>query len=80
MFNLFKRKQKRESSILFEDLDGNPLSEGDIVEALRYELGKSKIIKEEGELYYQSIEKGDKVSYIKMIDAATKRQKVYKEI
>jgi hypothetical protein len=80
MFNWFKKsKSKSGKGILLEDLEGNPLQPGDIVNALRYDLGPSRIIEENGEWFYVSEEKGEKVSYVRMIDAATKRQKVLKQ-
>ena len=73
MFGLFKSK-KKEISLL--DLDGNPLAEGDVVENLRYDLGESRLIKTEEGLVYESIADGRQVSWVRMIDAATERQKV----
>ena len=60
------------------DLDQNPLKAGDIVDALRYDLGKSKIIKTEKGLAYESLETGKVVLWHLMIDAATELQKVRK--
>ncbi|OJJ20795.1 hypothetical protein BKI52_09430 [marine bacterium AO1-C] len=60
------------------DLNQNPLQEGDLVEALRYDLGKSRIVIEDDMVYYESVESGERVSWIKMIDAATEFQKVKK--
>ncbi|HAS42388.1 MAG TPA: hypothetical protein DCS93_18060 [Microscillaceae bacterium] len=60
------------------DLDQNPLQEGDLVQALRYDLGKSKIVMEDDMIYYESLESGERVSWVKMIDAATEFQKVKK--
>ena len=73
------RKSNKSGGILLEDLSGNPLREGDIVESLRYDLGISKIIVDEGEWFYVSEKTGERVSYVRMIDAATKRQKVHKK-
>ena len=72
MFGLFKKKKKLE---LF-DLDGNPLSEGDIVENFRYDLGECRLIKTEEGFEYESLADGRRVSWLRMIDAATERQKV----
>ena len=54
------------------------VQEGDEVESLRYDLGKCVLIKEEETFYYESLETGEKISWIKMIDAATEFQKVRK--
>ena len=78
MFNFFKKKKKQKSSIALVDLNGNPLQEGDLVEALRYDLGTAKLIKEEDLYMYESSETGQRVSYLKMIDAVTTYQKVKK--
>lgn len=77
MFGLFKKKEKDNLPIL-TDLDDNPLAQGDIVEALRYELGKCRIILVDKVYYYQSIDSGKQVSWLKMIDASSDRQKVKK--
>lgn len=74
MFKLFKKKKK----IQLKDLNGNPLSAGDKVESLRYELGICTLIESENGFEYQSESTGQKVSYAKMIDAATTFQKVKK--
>ena len=75
MFKLFAKKKK---PIQLNDLNGNPLFEGDKVESLRYELGICKLIKSENGFEYESESTGQKVSYAKMIDAATTFQKVKK--
>lgn len=80
MLNWFRKSKDKGSKGLFmEDLEGNPLHPGDMVDALRYDLGTSKIIEENGEWFYISEKNGNKVSYVRMIDAATKRQKVMKK-
>jgi len=54
------RNKKKESLPAMHDLDGKQLKEGDVVESLRYELGKCRIIKN-GEMYlYESLESGKK--------------------
>lgn len=73
MFELFKRKRKE---IALNDLEGNPIKDGDIVKSLRYELGDCRLVKTESGFEYQSLSTGEKVSWLKMIDAATERQKV----
>ena len=77
MFGLFKKKKKE--LVLF-DLEGNPLAEGDIVLSLRYDMGECKLVKTEDGFEYQSIERDTKVTWLKMIDAATERQKVRKKL
>ena len=79
MFQLFKRnssKKKRQPKLA--DLDGNPLKEGDVVESLRYEMGKCKILVAEDGYVYESLDTGKRVSWAKMIDATTENQKVRK--
>jgi len=61
------------------DLNEQRLQPGDVVEALRYELGRSDIIEEDGHIYYVSKATGKRVSYCLMVDAITERQKVKKE-
>ena len=72
MFNFLKKKKERQ----LYDLDGQLLQDGDLVLSLRYDLGECRIIKTDEGIEYHSLETGDKVSWIKMIDAATERQKV----
>ncbi len=75
---IFKRKTIKKSDVNFVDLDGMPLKEGDKVLSLRYDLGECKIIKTEVGLAYESIEKKTIISWAKMVDAASKNQKVRK--
>jgi hypothetical protein len=75
MAGFFSRKSDK-SKIRFVDLDGQPLKEGDTVMSLRYDMGESRIIKTEEGLAYESLKTGEKVSYTRMIDAATGYQKV----
>lgn len=77
MFGLFKKKKKE--LVLF-DLEGNPLADGDIVLSLRYDMGECKLVKTENGYEYQSIEGDTKMTWRKMIDAATERQKVRKKL
>ena len=72
MFGLFKKKKE----LILLDLEGNQINEGDIVESLRYDLGECKLVKVEDSFEYESITDGERVSWLKMIDAATERQKV----
>ena len=60
------------------DLNDNPLKEGDIVLSHRYELGECKIVNTENGIEYESISSGKRVSWLRMIDAATEKQKVDK--
>jgi len=79
MFGLLKKNRKNnKSKIQLVDLNANPLSEGDVVLSLRYELGKCKIKTGENGFEYESIETGKRVNWTLMIDAATERQKVEK--
>lgn len=74
-FNLFKKKKKKKQ---LQDLFGNLLYPGDKVESLRYDLGECILIDGENGFEYESLKNGEKVSYAKMIDAATSYQKVRK--
>lgn len=79
MFGFFKKKNKeKQSSVLLVDINGTPLQTGDYVDCFRYGLGKSKLIKEGMLYYYKSEENGQKMSYLKMVDAVTGYQKVRK--
>jgi hypothetical protein len=80
MFNFFKKKGKsdKSSNLRMVDLDQNPLKPGDMVEALRYDLGTSKVIETEKGLAYESVESGKVVTWHLMVDAATEFQKVKK--
>ena len=77
MFGLFKKKKKE---ITLFDLEGNALEEGDLVLSLRYDMGECKLVKTENGFEYQSVESDAKMSWLKMIDAATERQKVRKKV
>jgi len=82
MFKLFRKKSKiiksRGNKPQFVDFFGNPLKEGDVVESMRYDLGKCKIIKAEKGFIYESLESGEQMNWLKMIDASTSFQKVKK--
>ena len=73
MFGLFKKSKKE---VVLLDLDGNQLSDGDLVDNLRYEMGESRLIRTEEGFEYESLKDGRRVSWRRMIDAATERQKV----
>jgi hypothetical protein len=77
MAGLFSKKSGR-SKLRFVDLEGQPLSEGDTVLSLRYELGECRILNTEQGMVYESLASGKQMSYVKMIDAATGYQKVRK--
>ena len=76
MFGIFKKKKKE---LVLYDLEGNALEEGDIVLSLRYDMGECRLVKTENGFEYQSLEDDSKMSWLKMIDAATERQKVRKK-
>jgi hypothetical protein len=80
MFDFFKRKSRNNgtSNPQMADLDRNPLKPGDMVDALRYDLGKSKVIQTEKGLAYESLKTGKIVTWHLMVDAATELQKVRK--
>jgi hypothetical protein len=87
MLNLFKKLftpvEKSNGSTgqpvpQMNDLNGEPLAEGDFVLSLRYELGKCQLVKLNGIWHYHSSENGQQVSWARMIDAATGFQKVTK--
>ena len=76
MFGLFKKKPKEKQPPKLLDLNGNPIVEGSIVTSLRYDLGDCKVELEGLDYFYVSIEKGERVSYVRMDDAITENQKV----
>ena len=79
MFGIFKRS-KSKKNLLPElvDLQNQPILEGDKVTALRYDLGICKVIVIEDKYIYESEADGKQISWLKMIDASTDRQKVEK--
>lgn len=74
MFGIFKKNK----SVSLFDLDDNPLKEGDEVMSLRYDLGQCTLVQEDGVIYYESNASKERVSWVKMIDAVTEKQKVRK--
>ena len=79
MFGLFKKNKKDKKSLpALIDLDNNVLTVGDLVISHRYDLGRCRIIEAENGIEYESLESGERVSWIRMIDASTERQKVNK--
>ena len=77
MKGLFKKKKRRELPKLM-DIDNVPLSLGDHVLSQRYDLGECELILEEDDYVYRSLETNERVTWLKMIDASTERQKVRK--
>ncbi len=75
MLKLFKKKTQKPT---LKDLYGTPLQEGDWVQALRYDLGKSRLVWLEEQYFYVSAENGERIIWTKMIDAITQHQKVKK--
>jgi hypothetical protein len=81
MFNFFRKKKTEEvqaPTLILADINQFPLQEGDIVEALRYDLGRCRFIKLDKGYAYESLVTGEKVSYVRMVDAITQLQKVKK--
>jgi len=79
LFSFFKKKSRENKKLpRLADLNDNPLKEGDIVISHRYELGECKILNTENGIEYESISSGKRVSWLRMIDAATEKQKVNK--
>ena len=81
MFNLFRKKSKNGNSDglpALYDIDEKLIQEGDMVESLRYDMGLSKLVVEDGQYFYLSLNSGKKVSWLKMVDAITENQKVKK--
>jgi hypothetical protein len=83
LFDFFKKKQekpskKEENQPVMADLAQNPLQIGDVVEALRYNLGKCQLVQGPNGLEYESLETGERISWLRMIDASTQLQKVKK--
>jgi hypothetical protein len=82
MFNFFKKKTQPEKATTpppqLADINQFPLQEGDLVEALRYDLGKCKLVRAEKGYVYESITTGEQVSWLRMVDAITQLQKVKK--
>ncbi len=76
MFQLFSKKFNKDSRLELKDIDGNNLRNGDMVNALRYDLGVCMISKDRNGYVYESIKTKKQVSWVKMVDATTKFQKV----
>ena len=80
MINFFKKKPKEKQPPQLLDIEGNLLVEGDMVISQRYELGECNVILEGLQYFYVSKDNGNKVSYVKMVDAITGHQKVKKVV
>ena len=81
MFKFFKKGKKEKNNLPpLVDLNDQPLKEGDHVISHRYDLGECRIVKTENGIEYESIATGQRVSWLRMIDAATEKQKVNKII
>jgi len=82
MFRFFRQnsngKPQRSPGLQLVDIDGTPLTVGDLVMSLRYELGTCRLIEAEQGYAYESVQSGQQVSYLRMVDAATTYQKVRK--
>lgn len=76
LLGFLKKNKEKKKQLL--DLNGNILQEGNEVEAQRYDMGRSRLIIVEDQFYYESLETGKRVLWVKMIDAITERQKVKK--
>jgi len=79
MLNFFKKKPKEKQPPLLPDIDGMPIEAGNQVSSLRYDPGQYAVELEGLQYFYVSLATGQKVSYVKMIDAITGNQKVRKE-
>ncbi len=78
MFNFFKRKKKAPKKPPLVDLNQSPLTAGDMVDCMRYEMGLSKVVQTVDGIEYESVATGTRVSWVRMIDASTEFQKVKK--
>lgn len=83
MFKFFRKngngKSEKKQALKLVDIDGAPLIVGDLVLSLRYDLGTCRLIDSGEQGYeYESLTSGQKVSYLRMVDAATTYQKVRK--
>ncbi|NVK83996.1 MAG: hypothetical protein HWE21_06720 [Cytophagia bacterium] len=76
MFGLFKKKPKEPTLPKLLDLNNNPIVEGSLVKSLRYELGECVVELDGMEYFYVSKKTGQRVSYVRMVDAITENQKV----
>ncbi|MEM9325464.1 MAG: hypothetical protein AAGA85_07405 [Bacteroidota bacterium] len=79
MFSIFRKKKEEDAIPQLLDLHGQPIEAGDVVTSLRYDLGDCTLELEETQYFYRSITSGQRVSYVKMVDAVTGHQKVLKK-
>ena len=77
-FLKFNKKNQAKEEPQMTDLDSKPLKEGDIVESLRYDMGRSRVIMTNKGLGYESLVTGKIITWHYMVDAATSMQKVKK--
>lgn len=80
MFSFLKGKGSSPSKRIpvLADLNQQPLAEGDLVESLRYGLGTCRVVLTDRGLAYESLQDGRRVTWHRMVDAATDLQKVQK--
>lgn len=84
MFKWFKKNSNGQNGsgkakpVHMSDIDGQPLTVGDKVNSLRYDLGICEIVEAEVGYDYVSEDTGERVNFSRMIDAATSFQKVRK--
>ncbi len=82
LFDFFRKSgngaPKADPTLQMADLFHNQLQEGDTVEAMRYDLGRCRVVRLEKGYEYESLETGQRVSYLRMVDAITGLQKVKK--
>jgi hypothetical protein len=82
MFRFFRKKSNgkppKATALQLVDIEGTPLTPGDLVMSLRYDLGTCRLVEAEHGYAYESVQSGELVSYLRMVDAATTYQKVRK--
>ena len=83
MFHFFRKKTSPRRAPakpvpLLADVNGALLGEGDLVESLRYDLGQCRVRLADPGYAYESLATGERVSWLRMVDASTGYQKVKK--
>lgn len=78
MFKFFKKGKESGQALQMADIDGKPLKEGDLVESLRYDMGQCRLVQTPQGMVYRSVDSVREIHWSKMVDAATKNQKVRK--
>lgn len=78
MFKFFKKGKESGQVLQMADIDGKPLKEGDLVDSLRYDMGKCRLVKTPQGLVYRSVDSDLEIHWSKMVDASSKNQKVRK--